>query len=392
MQNNLIIKTRKRNLTISYSGLTGGVALCSAALFSVLAFTVPGIGIIGPIIMLGGLVFVHELGHFIAAKFMGMPVEVFSIGFGTRLCGFKWRETDVRLAVLPLGGYVKLSGYNPEEPGAEDPYGFLKQPAWKRVLFYSGGIIANVLACALLVYAVGIGSDRYPVQSVRLQVQEGSAAEVGGLLTGDELCQVDDLILPQANWNTEVVPYIRKHPEVPVFIQIVRDGQQMDFEIVPKLQGEIGILGITAMPIMSGTPVRPLHFRDFIVAVPRSLKETMAMGGMVIQGFWKLISFQSSFKELGGPIAIVQLGSEAAKAGWEVYFFMTAFISMNLAVLNALPIPIFDGGHICILAFERIRRKDISIVAKEKILTAGFYVIAALMAMVIFMDILRLKK
>jgi regulator of sigma E protease len=166
----------------------------------------------------------------------------------------------------------------------------------------------------------------------------------------------------------------------------------MSFEIVPRLQGDIGVLGITAMPVMSTAPVRPLQFGDFLYAVPKSFKETLAMGGLVVQGFWRLISFQSSFKELGGPIAIVQMGSEAAKAGWEVYFFMTAFISMNLAVLNAMPIPIFDGGHICILAFERVRRRDISISAKEKILTVGFYAIAALMAMVIFMDIMRLKK
>lgn len=368
------------------------IILCCFAFMPIFALAIPGLGILGAVIMLAGLVFIHELGHFLTAKFMGMPVEVFSIGFGTRLCGFKWRETDVRLAAIPLGGYVKLAGYNPEEPGAEDPYGFLKQPAWKRIFFYSGGIIANILACVILIYAVGIGRDRFPIQSVRLQVQEGSAAKEGGLMTGDLLFRVDELTLSQADWSLEVVPHIRSKPGELVSLQIKRDGKQMDFNIAPRLQGDIGLLGITATPVVSTTPIRPLTLGDFIKAVPMAFQDTAVMGGMVLQGFWKLISFQSSVKELGGPIAIVQYGSEAAKAGWEAYLFMTAFISMNLAILNALPIPIFDGGHIFILLFERVRRKDMAIATKEKILTAGFYLIATLMALVIFMDLMRLKK
>jgi len=365
---------------------------CCAALTSVLAFALPGRGIWGPIIMLAGLIIVHELGHFFAAKFLGFPVDVFSIGFGPRLVGFKWRETDVRLAPFLVGGYVKLAGYNPEEPGADDPYGFLKQPAWKRIIFYSGGIVANVIACVLLIYAVGVDRARYPNPAITLQVQEGSAAEAGGLKSGDELRRVGDLVLPEADWGDEVVPYIRKRPDVPVEVQVMRDGQLMDFTLTPRLQGKIGILGVSAIPAASDTPPRPLQTQDFIKSVPKSIKEAAALGGLVIKGFWKLLSFQANIKELGGPIAIVQMGSEAAKAGWAVYFYMTAFISMNLAILNALPIPFLDGGHICILAFERIRRKDFTIESKEKVMTVGFYFMAALMVMVIFLDIWRLKQ
>jgi regulator of sigma E protease len=104
------------------------------------------------------------------------------------------------------------------------------------------------------------------------------------------------------------------------------------------------------------------------------------------------VSLQASVKDIGGPIAIVKMGSEAAKAGWAVYFYLTAFISMNLAVLNSLPIPFLDGGHICLLAFERARRRDLAIKTKEKILAAGFYFMAAVMALVVFLDILKLKK
>ena len=107
---------------------------CTFALaFAALLLAGRFVGIAGAAVMIGGIIFLHELGHFLAAKRMGMPVEVFSLGFGPRLLGFRWKETDVRLSALPLGGYVKLAGYNPEEPDAEDPYGFLKQPARKRL-------------------------------------------------------------------------------------------------------------------------------------------------------------------------------------------------------------------------------------------------------------------
>jgi len=379
---------RAKGVLAPQLALSVGIAAC----VSMFALAIPGIGILGPIVMLAGLIIIHELGHFLAAKYMGMPVEKFSIGFGPGVTMFKWRETDVRLSILPLGGYVKLAGYNPEEPTAEDPYGFLKQPAGKRILFYSGGIIANVLACAMLLYAVNIGSDRYSVQSLKVQVQDGSAAQEGGLLSGDELVRIGDLQLPGSDWNTKVVPYIRECPGVPLAVEIKREGESKNLILTPRLQGDIGLLGISATTVMNEKPDRPLRFSDFVSAFPRAAKETYSLCALVVQGFWRLISFQSSLKEIGGPIAIVKLGSEAAKAGWEVYCFMTAFISMNLAIINAMPIPFLDGGHICILLYEKLRRKDMAIETKEKILTIGFYLMAAIMALVVVLDLMRLKS
>jgi len=357
-----------------------------------MAFSIFSPGIWGPVLMLVGLIAVHELGHFLAAKAMGMRVEVFSVGFGPRLVGFAWGETDVRLSMLPLGGYVKLAGYNPEEPDAEDPYGFLKQPAWKRIVFYSGGVVANAVACAALIYCVGIDRERWPSPSLVLQVQEGSAAEAGGLLTGDVLRRVGDMELPGASWNNEIVPYIRSHPEVGVPVQVQRDGATLDFTVTPRRQGQGGILGITAAPGPGEGPARPLQFHDFLAAAPKALEETVGIGGLVLKSIWRLVTLQASVKDVGGPIAIVKAGSDAAKAGWATYFLMTAFISINLAVLNLLPIPFLDGGHICILAFERLRRRDLTIAVKEKIMATGFYFMATVMALVIFLDLMRLKQ
>ncbi|HJV91707.1 MAG TPA: site-2 protease family protein, partial [Holophagaceae bacterium] len=162
-------------------------------MFDLLAFALPpkvvnlGFALLG----IGALIFLHELGHFLAAKYMGMPVETFSIGFGKRLVGFKWKETDVRLSVLPLGGYVKLAGFNPEDPGADDPHGFLQQPYWKRMLFYSGGIIANLIVAFVLFAWVGQREARVSksVDRVVADVQPGAAKDAG-LLPGDELLAV----------------------------------------------------------------------------------------------------------------------------------------------------------------------------------------------------------
>src|SRR5512133_4185693 len=170
---------------------------------SVLALKVPRAACWGPILMLGGLIFLHEGGHFLAAKGMGMPVEVFSLGFGPRLLGFKWRETDVRLSLLPLGGYVKLAGFNPEEPGAEDPYGFLQQSFSKRMLFYSGGILANLVTTLVLFTYVGADQARIIKAEPRTgaapvvdQVVKGQPADLAGLRPG----------AVASTWSVEVRP------------------------------------------------------------------------------------------------------------------------------------------------------------------------------------------
>lgn len=351
----------------------------------------------GPaILMIGFLIFIHELGHFLMAKRMGMPVDVFSLGFGPRLVGFKWNETDVRLSALPLGGYVKLLGFNPEEPEAEDPHGFLTQPAWKRQLFYAGGILFNVGTTLVLMLVVS--TDRARITAVHplssplgvMEVVPGSAAEKGGLHKGDEIQALGQLRFPGAS-DKDAVAYIQAHPGKSLETVVVREGKLKSLTLIPEDQGGRGKLGMGLAPTQFTYERRALQFADFGRGAVDAVRESAAMAKLVASGYFRLLTFQANVKELGGPIAIARMGNEAAKAGWEIYLMLTALISMNLAVLNALPIPFLDGGHMALLAFEKLRGKDLSLAVKERFLMGGFVLLASLMVLVLAMDIWKLR-
>lgn len=365
---------------------------------SVLALKMPGVGFWGPVLMLGGLIFLHEGGHFLAAKYMGMPVEVFSLGFGPRLFGFKWRETDVRLSALPLGGYVKLAGFNPEEPGAEDPYGFLQQPYGKRMLFYSGGILAN-LATTLILFML-VGADRarivkaVPRPGSALVVEtvvKGQPAEAAGIQVGDELRRLGPIAFPEGRWE-DAVAYIQTHPGQPLPIELARDGKPLALAVTPVADRGAGRVGLSVGPVVFDVQRRAYRFGDFVEGGQFAVATSWHMSGQVLGFLKRLVTFQAKSAEVAGPIGIIRQGSQAAKTGWEVFLFMCGAISLQLGLINALPIPALDGGHMALLTYEKLRRKDLTIELKEKILTGGFLLLASLMALVIVLDLLKLRK
>jgi len=366
------------------------------AVFLAMALPFSPKGVAGIIVAVAGLIFFHELGHFLAAKWMGMPVETFCLGFGPRLIGFKWKETDVRLALLPLGGYVKLAGYNPEDPDAEDPHGFLLQPFHKRMLFYSGGILANMIVAFLLLWGLSADESRvltWKTQSVQVtKVIKGGRAEAGGLKAGDELQQIGELHYPKATWE-QTIAYIQARPEVPIPVKVQRKGQAIDLTLTPKNESGIGKLGMHPY-LVEEVPetMRSMTLGDIGSGFVKAAQGLYYRTAAIVYGLWQLVSFQASVKDVGGPGAIGAMAYQAAKAGWRNLLAFMAFLSINLAVLNGLPIPFLDGGHMAILSFEKLRRKDLSIQLKEKILTAGLYFLLALMTFVIVLDIWRFRS
>ena len=369
----------------------------SIAVVFLFALKMPGAGFWGPILMLGGLIFLHEGGHFLAAKYMGMPVEEFAFGmpFGPFVKLFSWNETKVGIRPLALvGGYVKLAGFNPEDPGADDPYGFLKQPFGKRMLFYSGGIIANLLTTLILFTFVG--ADQARVTKVQeswtvIEVVPGGAAEQGGLKAGDELRGIGDMSFPATAWE-KAVAYIQAHPGEPVPFHITREGKPMELPLTPRLDDGKGRLGFQPLPVPTPLERRAFRAGDFVVGASYAVTVSWRISGQVFGFLKKLVTFQARSAEVSGPIGIIRAGSRAAKSGWSEFLFMCGAISLQLGLLNALPIPALDGGHMALLTYEKLRRKDLTIELKEKILTGGFLMLASLMAFVIVMDLLKLRK
>ena len=349
-----------------------------------------------PVLMLGGLIFLHELGHFMVAKRMGMPVEVFSLGFGTRLVGFKWRETDVRLSALPLGGYVKLAGFNPEEPGAEDPHGFLQQPVWKRQLFYSGGVIMNLLTAFVLLWAVAVDGARTELKPgapvLVSQVVDGYPAASTGIQPGDEVKAVDGLPLSEARTWNEAVSHIQASAGKAITLQFAHQGQLKTVTLTPKVEQGAGKIGLVAGYSEADFQKRPLAWRQIGEGAVASAATMVDMTKGVFGFLGQLVTFKAHAQDVAGPIGIVRMSAQAAKAGWVTFLAMTAFISLQLAILNLLPIPMLDGGHMAVLAWEKVRGRDLTLEFKEKLFTGGFLFLAGLMAVVIFLDVMKLRK
>jgi len=323
-------------------------------------------------------------------------VDVFSLGFGPRVLGFQWGETDVRLSLLPLGGYVRLAGYNPEEPDAEDPHGFLAQPTWKRLAFYGGGITANVVITVVVFF--GLGVDQARITAVRplpspllvLEAAKGTAAAEAGIQPGDQIRAFGALNFP-GNRSEEVRDYIAARPGQTISVTIERDGRTQVLQAVPRNENGKGRLGIAYDTIAVAIDRRPIQFKDLGVGAQQSVVGSYRLGKTILGNFGKLVTGKVNAKEVSGPIGIIREGSRAAKAGLAQYLFLVALISMNLAVLNALPIPFLDGGHAALLCFEKLRGKDLSIAVKERILTGGFLFLAGLMALVIGLDLWKLR-
>ena len=420
--------------------------------------------------VLGVLVFVHELGHFLAARRLGVRVLTFSLGFGPKIAKVRRGDTEYCISVIPLGGYVKMAGENPDDPRTGRPDEFLSKTKWERFQILIMGPAMNIILAVVvmaIVLAQGadvpIYQDQPPVVGA---VAPGSPAERAGIQRGDRILTVagdevetwDDLflavgtrpdrevaltllrngerqsvslrtesetrfeignigVLPDINpivlsviagrpaekaglkagdvvlavngermvTRTQFIEAISRNGEREIELTIEREEQQLRIRATPYKEGDRGMLGLyVTEPTRSFTP-GPLE------AIQLSVKRNIEFGGLIFKTLGGLFVGETSPRQLMGPVAIAQLSGESAQAGWIALFTLMASISLNLGLLNLLPIPVLDGGHILIMALEGVARRDFSMAVKEKMLLAGFVLLMMLMVTVIYNDLTRIS-
>jgi len=428
-------------------------------------------GIIAVAIGLGVMVLVHEWGHFVIARLFGVRVEVFSIGFGPRLFGFKRGPTDYRLSALPLGGYVRMAGDNPAEERKGDPDEFLSKPRWQRVLIALAGPTTNFLMAVVLTAALfmhggeqpsyadkpvvvaGVVKDSpaqkagiqpgdhivsfggvkdptwdrlalelalsapghsepvtierndqlittsvesqpqpftvigYPAEPVIVgSVAHGLPAEKAGLKEGDVIVAASGQKLMAPSQFSEIVQQSAGNP---MTLEILRDGQPQTLQLRP-IWGDPGDgmprwqIGITFRFVTSPRRYSPPQ------ALVKATQFHIVLANKLIYLVGELFTGRVSLKQVQGPLGIVQESSRAAKRGFGDLISLMALVSLNLAILNLLPIPILDGGHILMLAIEGLLRRDLSLKIKERFVTVGMVFLLLVFLIVMYNDVLRL--
>jgi regulator of sigma E protease len=343
------------------------------------------------IVLLGIIIFVHELGHFIFAKLLGVRVLKFSLGFGPKLFGRKIGDTEYLISAVPFGGYVKPLGETPGEELAEEekPFAFNYQPVWKRFLIVFAGPFFNILCAVVIFFFSFLGG--LPVLTPEIgSVLENSPAERSGLLKGDRIVLIEGK--PISQWD-EMTKIIHENPEKPLKITIDRNGTALTISVTPEKKqvkdifGEEKSLGLIGIKPSGATSIKREGFTE---ALRDSFLRTWEISELTVVSIIKLIQRVIPFDTIGGPIMIVQMAGEQAAQGPLNFFIFMALININLGVLNLLPIPILDGGHILFLGIEAIRRKPLS----EKVISVsqkvGLAIILTLVVFVMYNDVLRL--
>jgi regulator of sigma E protease len=427
-------------------------------------------------VVLGVLVLVHEWGHFVVAKLCGVRVDVFSIGFGTRLWGKKRGDTMYQIAALPLGGYVKMAGDNPVEERTGDPHEYLSRPRWQRFLVVIAGPCMNILLTLAVIWSIyvfaGTPMETYWRDPANVAAVSKNAELKTPIRPGDQIVAINGAKTP--TWGKVMSRVEAAKPGSSVQVTVLRDGTQQPLSIaIPQKQSAsqaIDIFGYPLIPAvidqtlpgspadkagmkpgdkivsMNGQPIvtwpqltegvtsqgpHPIHFvvqrNGQDVPLQITPKQTMDPDGQmvwaigverVVQEFYQregaltaskdavektldwvrqmgdvlvgLVRGQVSVRDLAGPVGIVQLSGQMAQEGIINLLTWTAYISLDLGLLNLLPIPILDGGHVLMLAVEGGLRRDLSIAVKERFVQVGLVFLLCLVALAFYSDIHRL--
>ncbi|MBI5420303.1 MAG: RIP metalloprotease RseP [Deltaproteobacteria bacterium] len=344
------------------------------------------------IVVLGILIFVHEAGHFLVARRLGVGVTKFSFGFGPKLAGVKRGETEYLLSAVPLGGYVKLVGESegeeiPEEMRARS---FHHKPVWVKMAVVAAGPLGNLLFAVLVFWIVFLGG--VPVLTPRIgNVLPDSPAARAGLAAGDVVVRVGGEAV--ATWE-ELAARIRQEGAGRELTLTVRRGEkEFTVKVVPEIREGKSIFGEKVrepkIGIVAGQEIVRQKLNP-VQAFGRAGKETGKLIELTVMTVVKLVTRVLPSETLGGPILIAQIAGDQARQGISPFVYFLGLLSVNLGILNLLPIPILDGGHLLFFSIEALRRKPLSPQARALAQQVGLAIILMLTALVFYNDIARL--
>lgn len=341
--------------------------------------------------VLGALVLVHELGHFLVAKLLGIRVLVFSFGFGPKLIKVKLGETEYAISLFPLGGYVKLLGEEAEEeiPPQEKARSFVFRPLWQRALVVGAGPVSNLVFSSLL-FALLFFTGVPRLLPVVGEVVPGYPAQKAGLKPGDRILVIDG---ERVNYWDDLLKIIPKSEGKPLKFHIKRDEEEFQTVIAPQAIKVKDIFGEERTHYQIGIVPRG----DFVKvrwkgweSLGLGFKETLRVSELVILGIWKILSGAISAKTVGGPIMIAQMAGQEARKGFQQLIFFTAIVGVNIGLLNLFPIPILDGGHLFLYGLQALLRRPFDPKKLKLLQKIGLVIIVLLMLFAFYNDLLRI--
>ena len=318
------------------------------------------------------LIFVHEFGHFITAKACGVKVNEFAIGMGPAFFKRQRGETLYALRIFPIGGYCAMEGEDEDSP---DPRAFNNKPAWQRAIVLAAGSLMNLLTCVVLLIIIAFyaGQTTPTINTV----EPGSPAEAAGILSGDTIEQVDGKQIEE--WN-DIIQAIGYSKEKEAVLTIDREGEEVTTTVELKYNEEQkrNMIGIT-----------PTMERHFLGSIGAGIKNTGSMTVMMYDTLRQLFTGDVSVKELSGPVGIVYAVNETAKSGVIYVIYLAALLSLNLAIINLLPLPALDGGRLLFLVIRKITGKRVTDEMEGRIHFIGIMLLLLLMVYVTFNDVIR---
>lgn len=318
------------------------------------------------------LIFVHEFGHFVVAKACGIKVNEFAVGMGPALFKKQKGETLYAVRAFPIGGFCAMEG---EDEDSEDPRAFNNQPAWQRALVLAAGSAMNLLTAFLLMIIIAFWQGQ--TTTTIDVVQENSPAYEAGIMQGDEIIAVDETEIKE--WN-DILLTIGEVKGEEVTVTVLRNGEELQFAAVPVYDEAAGRSKIGITPVME---------HGFFPSIGAGIKNTWTMTVTMYDILKQLFTGKVGVEELSGPVGIVYVVNDSAKQGLIYVVYLAALLSLNLAVMNMLPLPALDGGRLIFLLIRKITGKRVTDEMEGKIHFIGIMLLFALMIYVTWNDIIR---